>query len=323
MAQKPDPLDQSVSLDARLDEKGISANARSRTVTAIDRLCGGIVGIPAAAVDRVYQRIQDGTKSEQAIREAEQEAAIEKLRNDPNFGDRLVENFVRQQARKQHNREQVGYKALDYIEQDFNQNEEEITDTISEDWMNFFEDYAENASTEDLQDLWAKVLSREVRKPKSFSLSTIRFIGELDAEIAEKFERAIKYMLPDGFIIKPEDLQNEDLLNLTFLEEVGLLQEVNGSLARTLSAQSDGNRYLKINQVLLQAESKKDVKIPLIRVTRVGREISTILPKESDVSIARYVAHRVSDQCSSISINQILREDEAGNIKYVQVDKPV
>jgi hypothetical protein len=92
------------------------------------------------------------------------------------------------ELRAQANKEGVAKKAIEYLSRE----SEQVSDkpeTPEEDWLNIFERYAEDASSEKLRDLWARVLAKEIRKPKSFSLRTMRFISELDSETAQLFQK--------------------------------------------------------------------------------------------------------------------------------------
>ena len=104
------------------------------------------------------------------------------------------------------------------------------TEAADEDWLNVFSRYAEDASSERLQQLFAKVLAGEIRKPGSFSLSTMRFIAELDRETAAAFKEAAAYVT-DDYIYKRNERTN-DLAGWLSLEDAGLRGR-RGSLPRT------------------------------------------------------------------------------------------
>jgi len=50
---------------------------------------------------------------------------------------------------------------------------------MDEDWFNQFSRYAMGVSNEDMKKGWAKVLSREIRKPGSFSIRTLNLMSTL------------------------------------------------------------------------------------------------------------------------------------------------
>lgn len=322
MEPKSDPLDREVALRAELEQNGVSLGARSRTISALDRLFGGAVGIPAAYLHRWHQFIEASTDAQLAIQQAEHEAALKKLREEPDFGDRVMGNFLRKQVRQQYNREKIGGKTLEYMLESRDRFDEK-EENINEDWLNFFEEHAQNASTEQLQDLWARVLAGEIREPGAFSRSTIRFIAELDEKIAKTFQEIVFNRLPTGLILHPENLSGKILSDYYFLEEVGLLQHVGGTVHHACKKHHDGYFYYQFDDLLLKILSSKsnEIKIPVARLTRTGREIAKILPKESDHRIARLLADRVSKHCSEITIHKITARHEDGSAELNLMEK--
>src|SRR3546814_13011379 len=53
-----------------------------------------------------------------------------------------------------------------------------------DDWMNRFMRFAEDASSERLHELFARILAGEVVRPGSFGAATLRAVSELDQSIA-------------------------------------------------------------------------------------------------------------------------------------------
>lgn len=58
---------------------------------------------------------------------------------------------------------------------------------ISDDWLNEFRDVACKKSSEEAQDLFAKVLAGEIRKPGSISLLALTTLANMDQEVAKLF----------------------------------------------------------------------------------------------------------------------------------------
>ena len=71
-------------------------------------------------------------------------------------------------------------------DQDVNNNEET---TINEDWLNNFETEARQKSTEDMQLRFGRILAGEIRQPGSYSIKSIKLLGELDQNIASLFKK--------------------------------------------------------------------------------------------------------------------------------------
>lgn len=60
---------------------------------------------------------------------------------------------------------------------------------ISSDWLNHFKDYAEKASTSDVQCIWGKILAGEINRPGSFSKRTLSILNDMNAKEADNFNK--------------------------------------------------------------------------------------------------------------------------------------
>jgi len=65
---------------------------------------------------------------------------------------------------------------------------EEKTEVGSE-WLNAFEREASEKTSDEMRAMFGKVLAEEIRRPTSFSVKTVRLIGQLDPHVAKLFQR--------------------------------------------------------------------------------------------------------------------------------------
>jgi hypothetical protein len=120
---------------------------------------------------------------------------------------RGLEALVRKNYRAEVNREAVAAAMLDEIATT-SFPEPEGPSTLAEpdeDWLNVFERYAEDASTERMQKLWGRVLAGEIRKPGRFSVGTLRFLSEFSQADGLDFAEFCSSAFGD---IAPKDLCN-------------------------------------------------------------------------------------------------------------------
>ena len=213
------------------------------------------------------------------------------------------------------NKKNVTHLAIELLSKEKPHEEQDSGVNLEEDWLDYFEQYAEKASSERMQDLWARVLAGEIRKPRSFSLVTLRFMAELDKEMATKFEEKTKYRFGDGFILNPgsDQMKGASLLDFTFLEEVGLLQDVTTGLRQTKTP-NDGVVVWREGGFLLKVETEKEISLGTIRITRIGREITSILPPTNRVSVLEQIAKKVEDKIKCSEIHQIVRDNNDGTV---------
>lgn len=111
---------------------------------------------------------------EGAIIPVEQQAPIE---------DRARKRERIDHLRKQQNLEQIMQKSLAYCSED------QISERPDQDWFSQFISQAEDISNKTMQDLWARILAKEITQPGAFSLkalTTFRRLSVYDAKLLAK-----------------------------------------------------------------------------------------------------------------------------------------
>lgn len=308
---------------AYFDDKGLTVSAKSRAVAAFDRLIGGVVGIAAEYFEGVRKRAElRGVAREQFIQaESLRTASLSSSLND--FSQISTQRSVAEETRKQLNREGVwieATKAFQDAHEPASSSPEHSFEEVEEDWINVFATFAERASSERLQQLWGRILSGEIHKPRSFAISTLRVISEMDAEIATAFQEVVALRLQGGFVTMPEKFESEELIKWTLLEEVGLLQEVNGSLGYSTTTTSEDYTppTYETPLRLIYAQTKEfglllthvrqfpNSPVLVVKITRTGQQIANILPW-NELGALRAIA-------------AVMREDVGMDIVKLKVD---
>ena len=269
MVKSDDHLSNEVSISAKIDEKGLTGSARSRTIAALDRLGGAILDVPNAWLERKAALIREGEKAE----------GSEEIKSSGNplvlTEDQRVERVIRQQDIKRvGNKKAVLEHALEDLSSS-NETYEDTDDEVNDDWLNYFEGYADKASSKSAREQWGRVLAGEIRKPGRFSLRTLRFLSEVETETAQNFLKFAKANFKREAIFKKDHRPSGDLIALLELEEVGLIQEVQGTLARIVPIKNSG-AFLVGNTHILLVETDRsdgDLHIPVIKISKMGREL--------------------------------------------------
>ena len=300
---KKDHLSNTVSIEGYLSENGVVAKIRSRMVSAVDRLLGSLIDIPTAKLEKRAAQIR---RADPSIVPAE-ETAIDQYRS---------EQVARQVANKRH----VVEVAIENLKDAPGNGSDDGEGRLNDDWLNYFEEYAEKASTENMRGLWGSVLAGEIRKPRSFSLTTLRFMSELDQTIAAKFEAAVRDRITGGFILKPEpsEMSGPKLLDLMFLEEIGLLQGIDSKLTRELPPNDRGEVYWWEGDYILTAKPISDVRFTMIKISRIGCEVAEILKPPDPVEVLQRIGEKIYPQVSAMRISVKLSED-SGDIVLQEV----
>ena len=193
---------------------------------------------------------------------------------------RALQRFVYEQSKEQQNIESIAAKALPNVLPDSDPS------MVDDDWIAEFFARSRRVSSEEMQDLWGRILSGESNKPGSVSKRTLDFVALMDKADAELFSRLCNLSAnsigePIVFDTKDEILKSENLKysDLAHLESIGLIQLAGGMTSYI--RQSQANRhFMDISGRLLcvDIEKKKgtetsDLTFGKIMLTRTGREL--------------------------------------------------
>lgn len=264
------------------------------SLKALNRLVGAGVEIPAAYLDRVAQRTKAKTKSYVAAEEAIAKAVALGVAADEEIAQRAMMNLVAKEYRKQENREAIAKEFLNELENGEVQagSGVEPRAELDDDWLNVFERYAEDATTDRMQKLWGRVLAGEVRKPGAFSLRTLRFLSEFSQSDAQLFSDLVNNSFAGVApisLLKPEE--SSDITGLLALEAAGLITGASGTLSQTVSGFNQLAHLVEVNiGIELTLPNNDRISIPGYLLTTLGQELRTLLPARDLRESARRVA---------------------------------
>jgi hypothetical protein len=311
MAQDGNGTKYDIEVSAELTENGFQGKAKSRAVAALDSLVGGLFNVPVQWLQGKADQIKASSDARVEMIQATSRAASQYIENNDELGRRAAENFIRNETRKQRNRESIAYRAQDELLAlpPPKHGPDEAPDHIDEDWMNVFGDYAEKASSEHLQRLWAKVLAGEIRKPGAFSLATMRFIAEFDQKTAIVFQNILKDRINDRHIIYPKSFSGRVFDELTLLEDMNLIQTVNNARSMTITLGSDGylNHVFGHWLVSIKGKTNQELRISIVILSRVGVEVASILLFEDNEAAVRELAEKIKEQGCTVEIAKITK----------------
>ena len=265
---------------------------------AISRLVGHVVDVPSEYIKSFKQGIEDKREARSAVSKALATAVATEVVADKDLVRRAAQSFLAKELRSQTNKEAVARNAIEHLSHQ-PETSGQKPQTPEEDWLNVFERYAENASSEKLRDLWGRVLAKEIRSPKSFSLRTMRFVSELDVDIAQTFQKYAKSVIDGSFMLKQPNLEGELFNDLLRLEDAGLITGVQGNIAKIFKSQSQQAAVLLkyFNKgIFVRFDEQVSLNLPQILLTNVGREVLKIIDTVDDEGEARRFAEAFPKQ---------------------------
>jgi hypothetical protein len=171
----------------------IPAPIRRNALKAFGRLFTAAIEIPAAYLEgKVAEKHAETQARVKLISTAAQQIAAD-MEVDPEYARVAVKKFGERVVREQINIDSVVKVAADQIRQDAKASagsesgRSTETAEISDDWLNNFEKEASQKSTQEMQFLFGRILAGEIQQPSSFSIKTVKLVGELDNRVAKLF----------------------------------------------------------------------------------------------------------------------------------------
>lgn len=263
---------------------GVPAPVKTAFVKAVSELVGGVVAIPAAKLRQLAQAIDDTTAARSTAAAALSKAAVSQAAEDPLVLQAAAEMYLPSSLRKVKNRLLVAANSVEHIACNASESHGDAAKPPDEDWMNAFMRFAEDASSERLQDLFGRILAGQVLRPGAFGLSTLRALSELDQTIADDFTKAWSKSVGESVDYSAEWQRGEWFVRWNRLSEAGLMAPTNtAQYLPEFRPQADGCALWTPfgagnNWVTVHFKAGATTKWSHIDFTRIGREIGTLLP---------------------------------------------
>jgi hypothetical protein len=223
----------------------VAAPVLKNTIKAFNQLCSSAVKIPITYLEGIESEIRAASEARVNIISASGKQIEEQIQVDPEFAKVAIQKYGSKIIREQINLDKVCKVAATQLQEQAmlpsnnSQTAKEIP-PIDDDWLNSFEKEASQKSTEEMQLLFGRILASEINQPSSFSIKTVKLIGQLDSRTANLFRLlcslSISLRLSDNNIIDARvlslggnaasnSLQNYGLNfdQLNVLQEYGLI----------------------------------------------------------------------------------------------------
>lgn len=236
--------------------------------------------------------------------------------------------ILKQELMKQKNLEQVFSKTEDILENEQTESQENLSESISEDWLSYYIEGASKISDEQVQDLWAKILAGEIITPKTFSKRTLDILFRLSPEEAKLFEKVC------GYVVEIDDklmLINEEKFNppdyFTYLEimrlgECGLINSSNtNSLNANIAPKSKFAIVYGRDVIIGETTKQENIHLQIFTLTVAGTELIKIISSTRKHDYLKDLTKYLQNKYKNITwdIHQIFKR-EGRNIHYAKID---
>jgi hypothetical protein len=182
------------TVGALLSGTSIPAPLRRNAFKAFSQLCTAAIDIPVAYLEGAAAERRAETQARVKLISTGADQIAAQMNVDPAFARAAVKKFGERIVREQVNLESVSEIAAGELAKVTSATEPDEATTeppppLDDDWLNSFEKEASQKSTEEMQQLFGRILAGEIRRPSTFSLKTVRMLGQLDVETAKIFRK--------------------------------------------------------------------------------------------------------------------------------------
>ena len=173
---------------------------------AFGQLCSAAIEIPVAYLEGVAAEKRAETEARIKIIGRSADQIAQQMKVDPEYARVAVKKFGQRVIREQVNLDMVSAIAAGELKETTNATDQRVGSgpekTIDDDWLNNFEKEASQKSTQEMQFLFGRILAGEIKKPDSYSIKTVKILGELDSTVAKLFKKlcsvCVVLEIPDG-----------------------------------------------------------------------------------------------------------------------------
>lgn len=186
------PLDVVADL---LSDPILPAPIRKGAFKAFGQLCTALIDVPLGGLRRREAEKWAETKARVKIVGKSADQIAGQMKVPPEYARRAENKYAEKIIREQINLDRTSAIAANQLKKEkFDGSGEKSIDSgeekiISDDFLNGLEVEARQKSTEEMQVLFGRILAGEIKTPGSFSIKTVKLLGELDQGIAVLFKK--------------------------------------------------------------------------------------------------------------------------------------
>jgi hypothetical protein len=172
---------------------GIPAPMRKNAFKAFGRLCTAAVEYPVALLEGKAAEKRAETRARVKLINASAKQIAQQMQIDPEYARAAAAKFAQKIVRERANLDQISEFAAQVLKSEpppSPSNSEGEAPSISDDWLNAFENAAAQMSSGQMQRLFGRILAGEIHRPASYSVKTIRLMAQLDNQAAALFRLA-------------------------------------------------------------------------------------------------------------------------------------
>jgi len=183
--------------------------------------------------------------------------------------------------------------------------------TVDDDWLHEWKNYASRVSVEELQQLWGQVLAGEIKAPGTFSLRTLEFLKGLSKTEAAKIAQLARFQIAGNIFRDYEDHFKSHGMHLSFfleMQDLGIISNVQSVALSTSWISTDPQNFthafISNGKALLCQYAKNDrvISASVYPFTALGKQILELGEFEPDIEYLQLIGQQWIKQGFTVSL---------------------
>ena len=200
-----------------------------------------------------------------------------------------------------------------------------------DDWITRFFSSAQDVSSQEMQELWGKILAGEIKKPGSYSLRTLDFVRNItkgEAQVLEKVGRLALLSGGDMAFVATHDktwLQKERNIydsDHFLLSELGIMYPTDLGISLEFPNLPEialfGDDHLLL---VKRGEIKSAIRMPIWKFTGIGLELLPLIQKPFDEHYFESIGKFMLSQKGEPAICKITQRHPDNKVSYQVIKK--
>lgn len=224
--------------------------------------------------------------------------------------------------KKQRNIESITSHAAEHLVR-----EETVSPTpLDEDWISTFFSNAENVSTEKMQQLWASILSGEIKSPGSFSLRTLDLMRRFSQEDATAIEKISNFVfnfngikfIPGFALPWLKDTNGVAIADIMDLIEIGVMNPTELELRYFVESEKNREFFSQGDDLIIIGRNgvSEIQSFPIWRFNSVGEQVLELLPPPKNKEYFDFVVGYFIKNKASVGVGEVTSRESGGRFNY-------
>lgn len=233
--------------------------------------------------------------------------------NSEDIVKRAEKRLNHQEIEKQQNIESIVLHTYNDLKEEETVSKEEL----DKDWITRFFDIASQVGNKELQVIWGRILSGEIKQPNSYSMRTLDVLRNISRKEAQAFNKLSNCAFKIGksyFIYDNRETLKEEgitLTNYSELDDAGLIKKESYKKTRINHNNKQNEIYVLSGEYIILFknknldQAKSYIDIPTFSLTKAGREICSVIQKSYKENYVRSLANELREQEITVQVSKI------------------